>query len=76
MIAAVIALALLLALVLILFQGERASWAKERQLLLERIQRPERVFAEGEPRQTFDPPQTDAEEFAKLGVIFGDEDNQ
>ncbi len=75
MIAAVIALALLLALVLILFQGERASWAKERQLLLERIQKPERVLAVGETKAQA-PLESDREQFAKIGVIFGDEDNQ
>ncbi len=75
MIAAVIALALLLALVLILFQGERASWAKERQLLLERIQKPERVLAMNEVVPQI-PREPDGEQFAKIGVIFGDEDNQ
>lgn len=58
----------ILILVLILHEIERRQWADERQVLLERIQAPERVNLQpaGEPQE---PLITDAPELALVGQI-------
>ena len=70
----VVALAIILLVTLAFHERERRSWENERQLLLERIQRPERVFVkeEAEPQ---DPMETDGAALALVGgIIEGGED--
>jgi hypothetical protein len=59
-----------LALAAEFFSRSRAerSWAKERQLLLERIQHPERVSV-AEPGPIREPLETDAPAMALIGTI-------
>lgn len=66
-----------LALAAEFFSRSRAerSWEKERQLLLERIQHPERVSVQ-EPGPVLEPLETDGEALAQVGTItFGDDDD-
>lgn len=65
-----------LALAAEFFSRSRAerSWEKERQLLLERIQHPERVSVQ-EPGPVLEPLETDGEALAQVGTInFGNDD--
>lgn len=74
MIAAVIVLGVVVLTLLYLRDREAKAWASERQLLLERIQHPERVSVQ-EPGSTLEPLETDGEALALIGTIdYGDDD--
>jgi len=69
MIAAVIVLGLLVAFLLLLKDRESKANAQERQLLLERIQAPERIHVAqaAQEQETLDP---DSPELALVGTII------
>jgi hypothetical protein len=73
MTAAVIALALLNLALLIAWGRMSEQWASERQKLLERIQRPERIPVEPETR-ILAALENDSPELAKLGAIFPEDE--
>jgi hypothetical protein len=73
MIVAVVVLGAVLAAVLVLHDRQVRAWSKERQILLERIQAPERVTLQG-PGEVKDPLETDGAALALVGAVIEGED--
>jgi hypothetical protein len=73
MTAAVIALALLNLALLIAWARMNEQWGIERQNLLERIQRPERIPVEPDTK-ILAPLETDSPELAKVGALFPEDE--
>jgi hypothetical protein len=68
-----ICLTVLIVIEIAVFSHEMGRWTKERQLLLERIQRPDRTPVQG-PTPDREPLETDGEELALIGQILPEEE--
>lgn len=73
MIAAIVVLGLVILLLLVHQDRERRAWERERHVLLERIQAPERVSLapQGEPQE---PLHTDGAALALVGAVVESEE--